>query len=46
MVAESYTTFAKWLDKADTSMKVLWLQRTPGAGEERNDFSNLRGYNN
>jgi hypothetical protein len=26
------TTFAKWLDKADASMKILWLQGIPGAG--------------
>ena len=25
-------TFAKWLDKEDASIKVLWLQGIPGAG--------------
>ena len=25
-------TFAKWLDKADTSINILWLQGMPGAG--------------
>lgn len=26
------TTFIKWLDKSDTTVKVLWLQGIPGAG--------------
>ena len=25
-------TFAKWLDKADASIKILWLQGIPGSG--------------
>ena len=25
-------TFARWLDKADASIKILWLQGIPGAG--------------
>ena len=35
------TTFAKWLDKADASMKILWLQGIPGAGTCINYSSNL-----
>ena len=27
--------FARWLDKADASMKILWLQGIPGAGAFR-----------
>lgn len=34
-------TFAKWLDKADASMKILWLQGIPGAGTCINYSSNL-----
>ena len=34
-------TFAKWLDKADTSMKILWLQGIPGAGACKTNQMNL-----
>jgi hypothetical protein len=28
--------FVKWLDRADASMKILWLQGIPGAGPYKN----------
>jgi hypothetical protein len=36
------TAFAKWLDKVDMSLKILWLQGIPGAGSWKNYLDNLR----
>jgi hypothetical protein len=35
------TTFVKWLDKADISVKNLWMQGIPGAGACENSSTNF-----
>ena len=34
-------TFAKWLDKADASINILWLQGIPGAGAYKSQTSDI-----
>ena len=34
-------TFAKWLDKADASINIVWLQGIPGAGTYKYSSSNI-----